>query len=389
MQVEVEEQAERGFLGEVATLRPHGIRARVLAKLVHEVHVNVAGTTDGNYSFTVSTAKGQRPNDPALVTFDATGQTADQITTGLTGGIATSVQVIDGESIPLLTNVVRGTANLVDDDVEIVAVQPGKIFTVVIVGNPGGNLTQNIEVNATAVMVPLGIAMVGIDDDTTRLPAPGDTAGQLLGVLRRGKAAQMLDTDDRPDGTHEDGDTLEIVRAGDIWVQPEGAVLPNDPVFVRTTATGNEQAGAFRASQDGTAQITTGTPTAVNDAVYELTVNIPEQFGIAAMTRVFVFTADASATPTEISAGFQAKMALDAAFTARIVASGAATLVLTGQELGISFTVEDTQVGAGDWASITTGTPAVADCVQLDSTVARWLTDGSGTLVAKLSLNLA
>ena len=77
--------------------------------------------------------------------------------------------------------------------------------------------------------------------------------------------------------------------------------------------------GRLSQAQDGTAQITTGTPTAVNDAVYELTVDIPELSGISAMTRVFVFTADASATATEICDGFRAAMALDTAFVNRWV----------------------------------------------------------------------
>ena len=186
MQTEVLETSLRGYVGEVATLRHQGIRARVLAKLAHRVDLAVAGNTDGTYSFTIETPDGFLPNAPALVEFAASGNTADEIVTGLTDAIATTVEVIDAHNIPLLTNVVTGTANLADDEVEIVAVRTGEVFTLTIVGNPGGNLSQVTVVDATAATLPVGIAFTNIDDDTGRAPQAGDTANEILGGVRRG-----------------------------------------------------------------------------------------------------------------------------------------------------------------------------------------------------------
>jgi len=44
---------------------------------------------------------------------------------------------------------------------------------------------------------------------------------------------------------------LSVMRTGEAWVAPEVAVAVNDPVFVRVTATGSEQAGALSNVTDG------------------------------------------------------------------------------------------------------------------------------------------
>lgn len=380
-QTSVSERLDRGMVGEVATLRPAGQRARVYAKRIHRVDVAVGGNDDGTYAFTVSTPAGMLPENPVTVSVDAAGSSADQIVSSLTDTLNTAAQTIDGVSIPLLRNVVRATANTDADAVEIVAVRSGEPFTIEITSNPNGNLVQTTASDAIARSLPMGIAMVDVDGSTTRAPQAGDTATRILGCLVRGRAAYMGESNPHVGGRHHEGDTLNIVRDGDVWVRPEEPVAVDDPVYVRVNATGNEQAGAWRRSPDGTAQVTTATPTPANDTVYRLHIDIPA----SSETYPFEMTSDATGTATEICNAFRTAMAADPAFTARVVASGTNTLVLSGTTPGEAFQIRST--GPGSWASLTETTAPVADTVRLAG--ARWLTDGSSTTAAMLGLALA
>lgn len=135
------------------------------------------------------------------------------------------------------------------------------------------------------------------------------------------------------------------------------------PVHYVVNTTGGDLLGQTRADRAGVADVFTATPTPLNDAAYRLTVSLADVDGLGAMTRSFPFTADGTATDAEIVTGIQLAMGADAAFTARVVASGTTTLILTGQEEGVAMTVTDTQdQGAavvGAWASIVNTTPAV------------------------------
>ena len=65
-----------------------------------------------------------------------------------------------------------------------------------------------------------------------------------------------------------------VLRRGRIWVRVEEAVAPGEDVYYRhTTGTGTE-IGAFRNDADGTAQVTTLTPTVVDDTRYSLNIII-------------------------------------------------------------------------------------------------------------------
>lgn len=174
------------------------------------------------------------------------------------------------------------------------------------------------------------------------------------------------------------GGKAGILRKGRIWVVVEEAVALTDGVFYRhTTGTGTE-IGAFRTDRDGVPQVTTLTPTAVNDTQYAVRVIIE---GTAYN---FSVTGDASATATEICDDFRTQMAADASFTALVVATGTTTLILTGQNTGQVLDVTD--VGAGAMAIAATTPPAsTADNL---SEQARWLTTTSAAGVALLEVNL-
>jgi hypothetical protein len=47
------------------------------------------------------------------------------------------------------------------------------------------------------------------------------------------------------------GELVPIIKCGDVWVTSETAVKEGDPVWVRVVISGDEVAGAFRATPDG------------------------------------------------------------------------------------------------------------------------------------------
>jgi len=177
-----------------------------------------------------------------------------------------------------------------------------------------------------------------------------------------------------------------ILTKGRIRVIAEEAVTPASQVFMRYQNAGAspEGIGRFTGTEDAAvAKVVTATVTAVNDTDYQLTIHFPdnEEF-------VYDVTGDASATATEINDDFRTKMAADAGFTARVVATGTTTLILTGQLVGEDFLVNDS--GPGDWASITdTIAAATGDTVRLDDVHSiQWVTSASAGEIAVLELNL-
>lgn len=184
-------------------------------------------------------------------------------------------------------------------------------------------------------------------------------------------------------------ETASILRRGRIWVRVEEAITVGDPVYFRHTSGTGTEIGAFRNDSDGAGQVTTLTPTVVendiyglditvggteyhfeaqatgsagdpaiwtltptvaNDTLYRLHIHIPNAPG-AQKEWAFEYTSDGTATATEICDGFRTVMAASASFTALVVASGTTTLILTGQTNGMEFTI--LPAGVGLWTSIT------------------------------------
>lgn len=107
--------------------------------------------------------------------------------------------------------------------------------------------------------------------------------------------------------------------------------------------------------QNSTQTVKTLTPTAANDTVY----NLLFDFNVGGTTESYHFTttSDSSATATEIADAFRVLFAASAAFTARVVATGTATIILTAQAgSGADFTVRSTGPGV---IAIANTTPAV------------------------------
>ncbi len=225
---------------------------------------------------------------------------------------------------------------------------------------------------AGGVEIPMARAIAygtpsGTGESRAVLPtsATDHIAGVALRDITQVRPSQVLFGPVPTDNVYPIGTMVGVREEGDVALTNQGSVaaVPGDPVHVVISTAGGGQLGQFRAGRAGVGDIWTATPTALNSAAYKLTVTLADVDDLGAMTRSFPFTADASATATEVVTGIKAAMALDLAFTARVVASGTTTLVLTGQELGVAMTVVDTQdQGAavvGAWASIVNTTPAV------------------------------
>lgn len=388
-QTEVLSSPVRGYHGTVANMRREALlRGRSYAKVAHHARIAVGGTTDGVYSFQISTPADQLPTDPVLVSFTASSSTADQICTGLAAAAAAAVIATNGANVPALTNVLTATADLANDYVELTAVRTGEAFTVTLVSNPSTNMVLSTVTSATQAGLALGIGMVDSDGLAARVPASGDTGAGIMGVMVLENNMYRSEADPLADAVANAGVNLSIVTKGDVYIDPEVEVAITDPVYCRLTATGTEVVGAWRNDADGVAQVTTGTPDAVNAGVYQLMivygpgpgVDVPEVYSTGP------FTADGTATAAEVVTGMTALFVANAALTARIVVTGTTTLIMTGQNAGVPFTVTSTGP-TGTWASITTGTAPSADAVHVSK--AKWLQAGgptSGT-VAVLSFD--
>lgn len=237
--------------------------------------------------------------------------------------------------------------------------------------------------NEESSAMPFGIMVKdGATEGGCLLPAAaGDTP---KGVL--------LHFHEDPDKTGVEADALgTAVKKGAMWVLVEEDIALGDRVFYRHTATGAEQAGAFRNDADGTAQVDTVTPTAANDTQYKLAVLVRDPSDLSHPEKHFVFEvlSDSTATAAEICDDFRTAMQGDAVFNALVTSSGTTTLVLTAADASVSFDTDD----VGDGILAVAATQAAApDCEELPKSQAKWL--GANITVgadkyAPLELNLA
>jgi len=79
-----------------------------------------------------------------------------------------------------------------------------------------------------------------------------DAAGEITGApVRGGVAIRNMHSLD-PNGYYQDGDTVDILVDGEIWVEAEDALTVNTIPFVRHVAADAEELGAFPSDADGT-----------------------------------------------------------------------------------------------------------------------------------------
>lgn len=152
-------------------------------------------------------------------------------------------------------------------------------------------------------------------------------------------------------------------------------------VFVVTNTTGGQEKGQARANDDvaGTAQVATGTPTAVNDTFYSVEINFRGN------TYTLAFLADASATATEIADGLRAELLTHDDLDGLIVGTGTATLILTGPA-DESFQVQNIGPGVITFAATTAPT---SYATELSRTRAQWAEAVAVGAIGALSLTMA
>lgn len=152
-------------------------------------------------------------------------------------------------------------------------------------GDVMGSDYASMNRSADVVMQGGLLVVIGAHDDSCKLPtASGDITSVLkpLGVTRSNVARDPNFPSGGTAGyTYQIGDTVEIVKRGQVWVTVEEAVSPADDVYVRHTANGdNTQRGAFRTSSDSSnAALLAGArflTTAAAGSVALLDLNLPQ-----------------------------------------------------------------------------------------------------------------
>lgn len=105
--------------------------------------------------------------------------------------------------------------------------------------------TGSKTVRARAADSPVRVGQyVILAGDFCHHPSAAPTPAQRGGVVMRNPY--------RAESIYLPGEMLDIVTFGAIWVASETAVLADTNAFVRFTAAGAEQLGAFRGDADGT-----------------------------------------------------------------------------------------------------------------------------------------
>lgn len=208
---------------------------------------------------------------------------------------------------------------------------------------------------------------------------PRSAAGQKnLGVLLWDAAHESQTT-----GLADDG-VGSVLSAGSVWMIAEGTVTPNDKVYVRHTANGSpgtsDGIGRVRANTDGSAQVQTATPTA---GEHSKTFVLRVAFLDGAIYE-FEYASDGTMTATEVCDGLRVKMAADLAFTARIVATGTSTLIMTAQSVSLDQSVA---ISAGDGAIVVVNTTPAAPLAEVEPR-ARFLTSATIGLPVMVELSL-
>lgn len=307
--------------------------------------------TDGVYSLTVNG-----------VTVSITRSTTPASNADLAAAFATA-----GEAVALLHQVASFSAN--SATVTITALTKGIKLAVADVTAPApGTLTLTNTVDSDQSDIPPGIVVSSDDGLSLRLPASGDTEDSFAGALMlsepllRPRSFDSLSTE--VDG-YPQGQILPVGGDGeyvDVYLHAETAMTRGAEPYVRCIATGTETAGYIRSSADGTAQVTTATPTALDDQEHVLQIHFTAGPAKGETHVISSGVIPATSTATLVCNGFRTAIASNARLAALITASGTATLILTAADAASIFEVED--VGFGEFASITTGTPGAPDSVQ-------------------------
>ena len=228
--------------------------------------------------------------------------------------------------------------------------------------------------NNSGVVLPFGIAVKistssgTVQDGVTPVAAAGDKAA---GILAHSHSTDSISIQGSTviGGSIGVGLRANMLTSGKIYVYVEQAVAEGDPAFARIANSANttdgtqNQKGQFRKDADSSqVDVWTITPTAANATLYGLHIETVPPAGPRGEYN-FETVSSGAASATTICNSFRADMAANAEFTAQVVATGTATLILTSQLAGM--TINPTSSGDGAFASITNTSPMADTAIQI------------------------
>jgi hypothetical protein len=182
-----------------------------------------------------------------------------------------------------------------------------------------------------------------------------DSPADFVGPLFKGNGLDPMEPGDAY-RTYGQGSDVSIPKWGEFHAYGEAALdSANATVWVRHTAAGDFPTGsvtnAAGAAVGATANLWTGTPTAVDSTRYAAQITVTKEDGTV-VTEEISFTAGAGTTATLICNGLRTNLGLKASLSGLVTGSGTATLLLTGPADGRAVTV--TSAGPGTLAFVET-----------------------------------
>jgi hypothetical protein len=309
----------------------------------------------------------------ASISFVAAADTLADIVLGLIDAAETGATLTDASD---LANWVRFNSYvaLTGDGAETLtftARASGTTFTVTVTAPAGNGSTETVVSSPDTTVISVG-CYVALDTDQGTdgyndqgqayiKPVESDTpADEILGPVYLGDGTEPLEPGDLY-REYNQGSDVALASFGKILAYADKAIPASSigsAVYVRHTTVGNFRAGtasdADGAEDAATADVWTGTPTAVNDTEYIF--EIDWNSNIVQITVL----ADGGTSATEICNSARTEIAKytgagEALFG--LTASGTATLILTGPADGRGFTPSQSQASAGTiaWVHTTTG----------------------------------
>ncbi len=243
--------------------------------------------------------------------------------------------------------------------------EPGNAFTSArtVVGGGGTNTITTPTANVTGANAEAGDSMFRAAAATNArlVGAPSAFDDVFQGLVQfRHRGAELEDTPNQ--FAYPAGSQVPVDPNGSHIVAPETQVQPGDRVFARFQGVGT--AGALSNGSGQAAQVERVTANAAtNDKLYSL---ILRKLQTPARTDLIEFTADASATVTEVRDGLIARInALPVPYTAA-VGAGADDLDITADVALDSFIVEDVD------AELDITNQVAYDLIRIEN--AQWLT---------------
>jgi hypothetical protein len=307
---------------------------------------------------------------PASTSFVATADTAADTVLGLIEAINAAITTIAGAYTGgNIASYVVASVGASAAKLRLTARVPGATFSAVITSTVGGDgYTATSIASPVTDTIKVGL-FYGID--TSKGTAGYDKEGRpyftkitssMSAATFRGPIFRGSDTQPVEPGfayrEYKSGQNIPYAKYGHISAYGEKAItLSNGPeaVYVRHTDAGDYLAGmvtdAAGAAVGATANLWTGTPTAVDATDYAFQVSVVNNLGVT-VTEHVGFTSGAGTTATLIVTGLKAALALKPTLTGLVAGGGTSTITLTGPADGRAVTV--TNLGPGTIAFVET-----------------------------------